>query len=588
MSKITPVTTGLPFHKLPLTYVAGTTPETPFYFQKKQCVRDCFFGTITDRNHLPSFILRIKIPENPLLKIELSTPMDFEIQCADGTNVQTIVPDYRFTINGFVFSASDLVLIATQPTPPTIGDVYYYDDGILPVELYTWNGVGWNQSGQLVLFDGDLMNVTNEGFIYAWRKDDESTETNQARNGEWKKTLNGFQLSDIGDETYLIYNGFLIEDVPCGLQQIKVSFPTLPVTTETGFWLSELVDVRDFNPVNNKYHKLKFTNSCNLGNIPFSDLSFGQTYYFSEDTLVGEPDYETKNTKEEDGLGNEKLIFSRTSKVFQLDTLSVPEYIVDLFVFATQHDTVSITFPLEFSNKLTEFSQYQGEREIDNDSFDVESDWIATGCYAQVNLKFSLVDDIIDTACCQQLDKDACLISSFDIQRIVDASEQSLVESTPPSVGDCFLILSGVGVGGWFDHLNEIACFTVEGTWTYTEPTENIVVNILEVANSGLWLWTSVSIGWKKFSSVECVGNSSSTIDIEGFIPVGVTGYVYYRVSGQFTYTLFGIFTSEDLSSGQTITGLICEENYQIRILALSNNCDYGFGEIANCGTGLC
>ena len=598
MSKITPVITALPFYKVPLNYVGGTTPETPFYFQKKQCVRDCFFGTITDNTHLPSFIVQVPFNENPALQLHLSSNLSFEVVCADGSNPTPVFTQYRWTCKSFVNSIGELNQIASQVGvfAPVIGDNYYFDDGVLDVEFYTWNGVGWNLSGQIIPINNDLMNVTDDGFVLMWVFDSESTETNPARQGKWIKTLNGFQLCNIGEFTYFIYNGFEVADefglpLPCGLQQVKIIFTDFPDIEGNGMYLSELVDIKDFNSANNVFHKLTFTNGCNLGNIPYTGTQFTQRYYFNEDTLVGEPDYETKDQKEEDGLGNEKKIFSRTSKMFQLDTLSVPEYIVDMFVFATQHDSISITFPLEFTNRVTTLSQYLGEREIDNDSMEVEPDWISSGCYAQVNLKFALVDDIIETACCQTLDKEGCLQSSMDFIEEYCYDEQEQIESIPPSVGDCFLIkqlsecpVCDIDCNDWHDHQNEIACFGIDGQWTYTQPFENMVIH--NTSTNEDWFWTSLS-GWKIFSSIECGSPVSTTqIQVFGYVPsVVVTGYLYYRKINTVVWTLNGIYTSTQLAGGITVNGLPDCGFYEFKILGLSNNCDYGDGRIYQCTT---
>lgn len=595
MSKITPIITALPFYKLPTTYTATGAAPLPFYFQKKQCITDCTYGTITDRKHLPSFIVQIPIETNPLLLVKHSTNMDFEIMCADGTNITTIIPVYRFTVKAFVSSAAELALIAAQPTPPTIGDTYYYDTGLAgsDVELMVWDGATFNGTGQLVPLYNDLMEVTDEGFVYAWTPDPDSTDPNAARRGTWEKTLNGFQLCDIGDFTYLIYNGFEVEDLPCGIQQLRIEFPDMPIVTNTGIFISELVDIRDFNSVNNEYHKLTIDNSCALGNIPYEDVRFSQIYYFAKDGLVGIPEYNIDETQEEDGLGNKKKIFSRTEKLFTLDTQWIPEYIVDFLQFATVHSDIRITFPFDFSSQLNLTSQYQGERCIDNDTMTAESNWMEVGCYSQVLLKFALEDSIIKTACCQQLDKQGCIESSYDIQIIECYDQQEIIEAIPPSVGDCFLIkplsecpACGGPCNDWYDHPDEIACWTVEGEWEYTEPIENTIITDLSTGNE--WFWSAAS-GWKIMNSAESVSATSSTITINGYILTTIlSGYLYYRVSGQVTWTNFGVFTSAELAAGITITGLICEENYEIQILGLSNNCDYGLGEILATGTGVC
>jgi len=595
MSKITPIITALPFYAVPNNWLGpNSTIQDPFYFQKSQCLRDCFYGTITDREHLPSFIIRVEKDT-----VNYSTAMDWRYQCADLSDSQPIDPVFRWEVIAFVDNLIDLATIAA--TPPTIGDKYYVDLGFGDVEIYTWMGGVWNQSGQLVPLENDLMNVTGEGFVYAWVPQDTGI-ANPARNGYWEKTLNGMQLCDIGDYTYVIYNGFKVEsngtELNCGLKQVRIAFPTVYDTFDAPFWLSELIDIRDFNPINNEYHKLTIGNTCNLGNIPYTDVRFSQIYYFDETTLVGEPEYSVSDTKEEDGLDDEKLLFSRLSKLFLLDTLEVPEYIVDFFMFGTQHDTVGITFPYEFSNLVTNTnseSQYNGNREIDNDSFTAESDWMETGCYSQVRLRFSLVDDIVKTACCQQLDKIPCVDCSTEVLRRVCYNDQDIIESEPPSIGDKFLIkdlgdtdcatcddpAACLAAYEWYGHPQEIATWNGTG-WDYTEPTTDLCVTIFngDIGVNENWFYID-GVGWRIVSSNEAVIGQYDLL-VTGYIYANTSGYLYYRRDIDFQWILWGIFDKAQLQAGVLINPPLAPcTKYKVKILSISNNCDYGDGPIS-------
>jgi len=81
--KIKPLITSLPFYRVKQDgYFSGTTGQEPFYFQKKQCERDCFFGTITDKNSLPPFIIRFP----KLDGLDYSSEFTFGTFCEDSLN----------------------------------------------------------------------------------------------------------------------------------------------------------------------------------------------------------------------------------------------------------------------------------------------------------------------------------------------------------------------------------------------------------------------------------------------------------------------------------------------------------------------
>ncbi|GAI11456.1 unnamed protein product, partial [marine sediment metagenome] len=217
---------------------------------------------------------------------------------------------------------------------------------------------------------------------------------------------------------------------------------------------------------------------------------------------------------------------------------------------------------------------------------------------ATVKLLFGLVQDVVDTACCQPLDKDACLTPSFDVTDLVTPANQNGVENNPPALDECFLILLGIGEidpapgeDNWFKHIGEIACWDGTG-WVYTIPTTNTIVNNLNPSLNlgnipGWWIFLGDILGWKPFLSIDCQAIGAN-LEIFGYAPTGTTVYLYYRLAGTFTWILEGIFPSEVLLAGYQIGNilpLVDDSDYEIQILSLSNNCDYGKGAIKVCHT---
>lgn len=547
-----PIITALPFYRIPEAYNGATSDQTPFYFQKYQCKNDCHYGTITDKNHLPSFI--IKIPKS--YGVGVGTSFDFQLMCADGTNVFDIVP-VAINIIAIITPAQKITI---EASPPAVNDSYLVDIGGGTYQYILWNGAAWNEDPIAELVGGEMYNVSSDGITYI------------VINGQFVETNNGIQLCDIGDYTYFICNGIEVEDLPCGLRQINILFDIVPPAGLSKRFMSELIDVREFNVLDNLYHKLEVSNSCALGNIPFENILFTQAYYFDEETGVGEPESSVNESKEEDGLGNEKLVFSRITKLFILDTDYVPEYIVDFFFFTTQNDDVHITYPFEETNSQTITSQYKGRREINSDTMEVAGDWNNIGCYNQVRLKFGLLDDMIKTACCQQLDKDGCIISSYDIISFEDESQQAAIEGAIPNNGDCYIITGAPGVGGWKEHINEIACWNGVD-WDYIVPENDLLITNLDDAKLYIYI---TGENWKEFVSIELGAIGVNTIAIKGFTPSESNSFVYYKNTIAMFWTPAFNKTAAELLSGVTITGLAPCTDYDIKLVTKSNNCDYG------------
>ena len=65
-----------------------------------------------------------------------------------------------------------------------------------------------------------MLKLTNTGFFYIWIEKEDG--------GNWVLTNKGFQVYDVGQYTYLIYNGTKLENqISCGLRHIEVNLDPL-------------------------------------------------------------------------------------------------------------------------------------------------------------------------------------------------------------------------------------------------------------------------------------------------------------------------------------------------------------------------
>lgn len=532
MNLIKPIITSLPF--VEHNFFTGPPVEEQYYFEKAQCISDCYYGTITDRNHLPPFI--VKVP----LTTSLFTNNALYTICPDGTNAQVLTPKVQATVKAVIYPSE----VATYAAiPPANGDLYYIRGNDF---ISKWN----TGSG---MFEEDLpfttgMLITDQAGGFTWiKKDSIIIRTNK-----------GIQFCTIGGENYAIYSGYEFnQTINCGLRHVVYGGPNLVKR-------SQLVDVREFDVNSNEYNKLYFTNTVNLGNIPYSGVFFEQRFYFEKKTLLGEPDTSINTEKEEDGLGNEKIVFQKRTKTYQLDTEPVPEYISDFLEFAQMHDIKRITTPFASQAK-------------DIDTLEVKNTWLSSACYGTVNLKLILEEDIIKTSCPQIIDKAPCIEVSFDVKDFKNKDQQAAVEALPPAIGDSYMILNTGAITGnqWENHVHAIATWSLTG-WKYTEALEDMRI----VKNGGDDYFFN-GTAWVLLPTISCSAGVSG-IDIIGQIPNGVTAMIHQRVNGTTPWFLFAVKTKSELATGVTFTGTPLV-NYDFRILALSNNCDYGYSTVVSC-----
>lgn len=570
---ITPINTTLPFYRVVENYDPLNPTIKPFYFQKQQCQNDCFFGTITDHNQLPSYI--IEIPRN--YGVNHLTEFEVKTMCADGTTQNLVeIKDIHEDFKALDVISEATMDILDQANSPSIGDKYFVFLEVGKYQVITWIVSNeWEILPDLFIpKKGDFIFLSVIDFYYIWIENDDSSK--------FVLTNKMYQIYDVGDKTYFIYNGMPVEELACGFIQLIVNFD-LPNINESKKFISELIKVEQFDILNNEYHKLEVANSCNLGNIPYSETCFSQIYYFDKRVVVGVPKPNIEDSKEEDGLGNSIIVFSRISKTFTIDTYYVPEYISDFITFATQNDLVYIYYPNFEQEDVILNNPYKGIRKIDSNSMEVKTTWENSGCYAQVQLLITLVDSTIKTSCCQQLNEQGCLVCDRNILGLKLINEQSEVENSNLEVGDSYIInqngTPNADPQDWNNYPFNIAVWNGSG-WDFEAPILNdtcVSIGDVDYIFSGNGKWGQVSSvnATLTFSDV-----STTEYVIEAFVHKTYFGHLYRKHQQTNVWIFMGQFTPEEFNFGvdvifPTIPGGV---NFQIRML--NNNCDYSNGLI--------
>ena len=246
-------------------------------------------------------------------------------------------------------------------------EVYFYDGSTFVLQEFLFGDLILNQT------TGEIWAKTNSGLL---------------------KTINGLQIYNDGECNYMISSGFEINEVVnCGLKNIFITTPNF-------VYISELIEFKSFDFDNHEYHKLEVTSDCNIGDVPYEFIGYNPSIYLEGDTIVGSPDHSIDEEKEEDGLGIDRSIYKKFTKIFNLDTDSIPEYIIDFIFFATMNQEAKIEFPFVEDNIDSINNQYKGIRCIDTDNFEVTNNWIETECYGSCTIKMALSNPIIKTSCC--------------------------------------------------------------------------------------------------------------------------------------------------------------------------------------------
>lgn len=176
-------------------------------------------------------------------------------------------------------------------------------------------------------------------------------------------------FSDAGYD-YVFYYGGLVQNLnlACGKYYLQV-----------GAWFSEVFSVHaDVS----KLLKVEWFHDGNVGEAIYQN-GFVQRIYL--DSLLADPDYKIEQEGDENGDDEFIASFTRVVKRYKLETVLLPEYLIDVLHSLAAHSEVTI-------------GTIQGAKQIE-----VDVDWLVSGCSGKVELKFQEPAAIISKNCSDPL-----------------------------------------------------------------------------------------------------------------------------------------------------------------------------------------
>jgi hypothetical protein len=148
----------------------------------------------------------------------------------------------------------------------------------------------------------------------------------------------------------------------------------------TNFQFSETFVLRNYSE---KFLTINFNNSCDLGDIHYTD--FDQTLWL--ETEVMEPTFPYVEKGQENGNGVFVPTWQRQDKTYNIRTLLIPQYIVDVLHRLKVHETITLT---DLVGDIWAVQQIDIEHEWhDNDKY-----------YAIATIIADLGEGIVKTGCC--------------------------------------------------------------------------------------------------------------------------------------------------------------------------------------------
>ncbi len=148
----------------------------------------------------------------------------------------------------------------------------------------------------------------------------------------------------------------------------------------------------------NKYLKLEYWNTCDLGNLYYQD---GQKFWFFLDADIMEPFHEDVEDGQENGEGSFVPTYRKQMKRYIIRTGLLSDYLIDAIQRMKLHDNIWITF------KSGEIEQVY--------NVDVAVEWQFEKYLHQgtVSLTFDMNESVLLTSCCNNLSTSRALISEI-------------------------------------------------------------------------------------------------------------------------------------------------------------------------------
>ena len=147
---------------------------------------------------------------------------------------------------------------------------------------------------------------------------------------------------------------------------------------------SEFFVYREYS---DKYLQIDFSNTCDLGNILYSE-GFTQTAWIESEPM--EMTFPQEDKGIENGEGQFIRTFARQTKKYLVKTKDLPDYMVEVFNRMRLHDTVEITDLVGDTNDVY--------------NLEVEHEWLWDDrYYAKIELTFDYDETFVIGGCCNNL-----------------------------------------------------------------------------------------------------------------------------------------------------------------------------------------
>jgi len=183
-----------------------------------------------------------------------------------------------------------------------------------------------------------------------------------------------------GDIYFVYIGGALNSSLPCGLGYLKITMNSAKV------YYSEWFDAEGvYNGLgySSKYLQIIFTNTYDFGDILYH-TGFTQKAWFESETM--EQSYPTDEEGSKDGRGMYIRTFARQVKKYLARTVTMPDYMVDVFNRMKLHDTITLIDLVGDVNTVY--------------NLEVEHEWLWDDkYYAKIELTFDYDETVVTSGC---------------------------------------------------------------------------------------------------------------------------------------------------------------------------------------------
>lgn len=190
-------------------------------------------------------------------------------------------------------------------------------------------------------------------------------------------------------DAYFAYSGdTLLSNMDEGIYYLQITMDNAEVYYSDWFQVTCVFGDDSGNPptatYSEKYLIINFSNSCSIGNI-FYPEGFTQTIWFESDTM--EPSFPLEERGAENGEGRFIRTFASQTKKYIVKTLTMPDFMVEIFNRLKLHDTITMTDLVGDTNTVY--------------NLEVEHEWLDNDrYYVKLELTFDYDERVVIGGCC--------------------------------------------------------------------------------------------------------------------------------------------------------------------------------------------